>query len=89
LKKSVSPGVVIAMVVVAVVAIAGIGYMLFAPHKESQADRDAYFAAHPEAKKAAEGMREMSQNTHGAPPPGVNISRRSSPTSGGSPTTGR
>ena len=76
MKKNVSPAVVIAIVVVVVVAIAGIGYMLFAPKKESQADREAYFAAHPEAKKAADSMQSMSQNTHGAPPPGVNISKR-------------
>ena len=82
MKQRVSPVVVIGIVVVLLVAIAGVGYALFAPKKESQADRDAYFAAHPAAKKAADDMHAMSQNTHGAPPPGVFINKRGSPTPG-------
>ena len=79
MKQKVKPGVAMALAVVVVLAIAGIGYVLFAPKKESQSDRDAYFAAHPEAKKAADSMHEMSKNTQGAPPPGIAIQKRGSP----------
>ena len=78
MKTSISPAIMVAVIVVVVVAIAGIGFMLFAPKKESQAERDAFFATHPDQKKAADSMRTMSENTGNTPPPGVNI-RRGSP----------
>lgn len=75
MKREVSPGVIAAILIVVVVAIAAIGWKTFAPRHESKADKDAYFSAHPEAKAAQENMHKMSEQLSSGqrmqPPAGV------------------
>ena len=79
MKREVSPGIMAAVIVVVVVAIAAIGWKMFSPRHESKADQEAYFATHPGAKAAKENMNKMSEQIHSGqpmqPPPNVRTSR--------------
>jgi hypothetical protein len=61
MKREISPGVIVAILVVVVVAIAAIGWKTFGPRHESKADKDSYLASHPEAKAAQDNMHQMGQ----------------------------
>lgn len=76
MKQEVNPKVMMAIAIVVVLAIIGIGWKMFSPKHESQGEIDAYYASHPEAKAASENMHKMGAGGPIQPPPNVHIGDR-------------
>ena len=76
MKQEINPKVMMAVAIVVVLAIVGIGWKMFSPKHESQGERDAYLASHPGAKAAYENMHKMGAGAPIQPPPNVHIGGR-------------